>query len=182
MYARKRDVIKNGVISLSELVSIVLKEKLPKPASVRLGKWSVPNLSSEQIKYAALDAIKIIEAFEKLSKMPDLTIRLKPENIIPGITLVDIVPMHGSQSMMATRSGTGKIIEHNMNDSNCYVEVQTVTAPAATIPKIKQQPKQPLSSYGPTPFSCLIPLRMLRSHTPGIHVRNTNTEKKNLIR
>ena len=57
--ARARDVVQSGVVGLECLVECALNEKPSKVPSVRLSRWSVSQLSPEQINYSALDVIKV---------------------------------------------------------------------------------------------------------------------------
>ena len=57
--ARAHDVVQSGVVGLECLVERVLNEKPSKVPSVRLSRWSVSQLSPEQINYSALDVIKV---------------------------------------------------------------------------------------------------------------------------
>jgi len=72
-YARVRDVVHNGSISLAELCKIVLKLNLDKTADVRLSNWNASQLLPSQQKYAALDAIVSLNIFLEIDKIPDLT-------------------------------------------------------------------------------------------------------------
>ena len=101
--ARAQDVVQSGTVGLECLVEHVLNEKLTKEPSVRLSCWSVAQLSPEQINYSALDVIKALEVFFKLSEMPDLTLRLTCHEATSG-RVVDIVPSHGSVHLLATRA------------------------------------------------------------------------------
>jgi hypothetical protein len=109
--ARERDVVHSGAVGLDTIVRKCLSERLVKPPSVRLSVWSAATLTADQIQYAALDAIKALEVYLKLVKMPNLAQRLSSK--APTGTLVDIVPSHGAVHVMATRAGTGEIIAHD---------------------------------------------------------------------
>ena len=108
IYARKRGLIKNGIIGLDGLVEICLNENLEKAPNVCLGNWSKLLLSDDQIIYAALDVMKTFEVFRFLHMQPDLTKRMKKKEATPG-TMVGMVPMNGNVSNMATRAAFGKI-------------------------------------------------------------------------
>lgn len=78
MYARSRDAVQNAGISLANLVAAVLHEKLDKPDDVRCtAKWSNKKLTQEQQVYAAKDTIKVLEVYDRLSDVPDLSERLE---------------------------------------------------------------------------------------------------------
>jgi 3'-5' exonuclease len=90
-FARNRDMVQRGNASMKEVVQSVLGEELEKAEYVRCSKWSSTELSNEQVKYAVLDVVKPLEVFEKLAHLPDLTIRLHPNDALAGL-VVDIVP------------------------------------------------------------------------------------------
>jgi hypothetical protein len=108
--AKRRDVTENAKISLADLCKKVLRIDLPKPQDIRLGqlkKWSDPNLCEEQLEFAALDAIVGYDLFVlELQKMPDLTSRVKKEDLKPGLK-VDIVPPHTPSNTDKIASGFG---------------------------------------------------------------------------
>ena len=62
-FARKRNVVKNGVISLKNLAKIVLNESISKDSLVRCSKWLSSRLSNEQIVHGATDVIKKFGSF-----------------------------------------------------------------------------------------------------------------------
>jgi ribonuclease D len=70
LMARKHNIIKNGNVSLEQLVEVPLHEK---SSSVQLSKWSDKKLSNNQIIYAALDVIKAHKVYLHLNQLPDLT-------------------------------------------------------------------------------------------------------------
>jgi hypothetical protein len=63
-YARKR--------MWSKVVQLTLGENLDKLPAVRLSKWSKKELSSAQKQYAALDAMTLLEVYERLCSLQDL--------------------------------------------------------------------------------------------------------------
>jgi hypothetical protein len=124
-----RDVVQSGVVGLECLVECVLKEKLSKVPSVRISRWSVSQLSPEQIYYSALDVIKALEVYFKLCDMPDLTARLTLHDTTPG-KVVDIMPSHGSVHLLATRAAIACIEprgEDWMTPHGCRPTKLTVT-------------------------------------------------------
>ena len=116
-YARLRDVVQNGSIGLAKLSEIVLGLSIDKSSNLRLSDWNTTNLSGDQIKYAALDAIVSHMIYIELKKKPDLFQRLVQSDIEVGLR-VDIVPQNGSLSCMATQAGTGTIV--TVPDDICF--------------------------------------------------------------
>ena len=51
-FARKRNVVSNGVARLKTLVKVILSKNLNKNDRVILSKWSSPSLAVDQITYA----------------------------------------------------------------------------------------------------------------------------------
>ena len=114
-YARKRNVVSNGQVSLQDLVNLTLKQTLSKDSSIRLSsKWSRLQLESEQIQYAALDAIKSLEVFNYLHQIPDITKRLTTSDITEDMA-VTIAPSFGSQVCMSACGGYGTIVGYGMH-------------------------------------------------------------------
>ena len=111
-FARQRDVVHHGTVTLSKLVSLTLHEKLDKLEQVRFSKWSNKKLTVEQETYAALDAIKSLQVYFHLRNLPDLNARLKSSNVAPNQE-VDIVPSRGSVTCMATRAAIGIIASNS---------------------------------------------------------------------
>ncbi|KAL7525102.1 hypothetical protein ACHAXR_003597, partial [Thalassiosira sp. AJA248-18] len=84
IYARERDVVQNAAAASLELIAErTLSVKTDK--SLQKSNWS-GNLTDKQIEYAAIDAAVSLEGYEELEKMPDLSRRLKLEDIFPEDT------------------------------------------------------------------------------------------------
>jgi len=176
--ARARDVVKTGVVALDTLVKVTLKEHLKKSPSVRLSTWSAPKLTHEQAKYAALDVIKALEVFFFLDDLPDLTTRFTPDDVAEGLA-VDIVPSHGSVTVLATRAAYAIILPSpahlvtpngckppklKATKTRCLVTVTEVLAPSLVIPGIRSDGKfVSLGDFGDTPFTLMLPIHMLKT-------------------
>jgi len=188
--ARERDVVPSGVVGLEGLVKNVLNEKLSKTPSVRLSRWSVSQLSSEQINDIALDVIKALEVYFKLNEMPDLTARLKLHEATQG-RVVDIVPSHGSVHLLATRAANAYIetrceewmAPHNcrpaklsVTSGRCLVTITDVLAPKLVVPKLKSSSgeRMTLGDFGVPPFQVVIPIGMMKPHIDSDSIRITN--------
>ena len=106
-YASKRDKVPNGNASLELIAKQVLNISLDK--TEQCSDWS-GKLRQEQLQYAAIDAAVSLEAGEQLAKIPDLTRRLRPEELIPD-RKVDLIPQSGNVTCMATRAATATILK-----------------------------------------------------------------------
>ena len=180
--ARKRDVVQSGVVTLDRLVAVVLEERLPKDPLVRCSnQWSAKVLSAEQVMYAALDVIKPLEVYFKLTLKPDLTMRLKAAEATVGV-VADVVPSHGSVAILATRAAVVMIEEPaawttphgckppmlNETAARRRVLVTEVLAPSLVVPGVKKHSKPMcLGDFGPPPFLMMLPLNMLKVHVNG---------------
>ena len=148
--ARERAVA-NWNASLETLVAVTLKRRLSK--AVRIGKWS-SRLSTEQVKYAAMDVTVALEVYKHLSELTDLTARLTADEAKLG-KRVFIVPKSGSVANMSTRLASGTIVFHKgdwanpfdphskgiKEDSDCrLVRIEKIFAPAAKVPGLKVIP------------------------------------------
>jgi hypothetical protein len=188
--ARARDVVQSGTVGLECLVERVLNEKLSKVPSVRLSRWSVSQLSDEQINYSALDVIKALEVFFKLNDMPDLTSRLTLHEATPG-RVVDIVPSHGNVHLLATRAAISYIepwceewmapnncrpAKLRLTSGQCLVTITNVLAPKLVVPKIKSSSgeRMTLGDFGVPPFQVVLPIGMMKPHIDSDSIRITN--------
>jgi hypothetical protein len=104
LFARKRDVVKNGTAGLEKLVELTLGLRMSKAPAVRCSTWSKMPLSEAQQEYAALDAILSLEVHDALAKLPDLTTKLPASQAVIGAQ-ADLVPSHGVVGVLATRAG-----------------------------------------------------------------------------
>ena len=110
--------------------------------------------------------------------MPDLTVRLTADDVVPGAA-VDIVPSHGSVASMATHTAVGTIESQadwatpdgctprslKATPLRCLVSVSEVLAPSLIVQGIKRNGKPiSLGELGPPPFSIMLPLGMLKPH------------------
>ena len=187
-HARKRDVVRNGTASLEKLVQLTLGEKLDKSPSLRLSRWSCPELCDAQKRYAALDVIKSLEVFEHLQNLPDLTLRLTPEVAKPNLH-VDIVPAHGNVASMATRAAVGMLSDVSFcespdgvtpcrvkaNQNSRVVTLISLSSPSLIVPGLKKgsnkKEKVCLGDFGVPPFLVVLPLNILKHHVDSTSVR-----------
>ena len=186
-YARKRDVVQSGTASLEKLVQLTLGEMLDKSPAVRLSKWSEKELTDPQKKYAALDAMKSLEVYERLHSFQDLTLRLSKEAALPNLE-VDIVPSHGNVASMATRAAVGSISNEmnfespdgitprrvKQNAHSRVVKVTSVMSPSLVVPGFKKANKKGkvcLRDFGAPPFLIVLPLKMLKHHVDSPSIR-----------
>ena len=106
-FARQHEIVQSGNTSLYNLVELVLDEKMDKSNDVRCSNWAKANLTEAQKFYAALDVIKPLEVYDKISKLPDLSLRLDEESAVPGLA-IDIVPGHTPRTGVAELSTRGR--------------------------------------------------------------------------
>ena len=132
LYARRRDVVQNAAAcSLELLAEKLLSVKMDK--SLHKGtdwtKWT-----NNKEKYCAADASISLEAYEELTKLPDLSRRCTIEDIAPGKRF-DMAPMlSGSMgaAAMATRAASVTVLD--MLPLDCPTDaVQTVNSTIAPI-------------------------------------------------
>lgn len=181
-YARKRDVVQTGTVGLSVLVDRLLGYRLPKDDEDRFADWNITTLTEQMIKYAALDAIGHLQCYEKLQTLPDLTLRLKKDDIRVG-DKVDFVPRSGQRggvSTLATRAATGYIVDLNECESGegilpkrykvgkttTVIELEKIHSPSFKVPKYTVEAtgeQATLKDIGPD--KCVVvPLSMIRKH------------------
>jgi hypothetical protein len=181
LMARKRGVVTSGTAGLDKLAAVLLNKTLRKDVSVRLSQWSASKLSTIQEDYGALDAIASLEVHDALNRLPDLSVRLSPSNAILQCA-VDVVPSHGSVTVMAVRAATGKIVgvdgvwtntvlgtvpqSYNVTTTRRQVEVTEVLAPAFVVPGLKTAAGGvvTLGDFGSPPFTAVLPLSSLAPH------------------
>lgn len=197
-YARQRDVIQDAkhgsMVLLGELVLGIKVDK-----SQQVSDWS-GQLSEAQKRYAAEDAAISLELYEKLKAMPDLTLRLKVDELVPG-KKVDLVPQKGSSVPVAslnTRAATATLIgtqpcpcppgivpkrgtlrPNEMTSikpcANSYVvQIDTIHAPGLIIPGYKMESSNDVVSVGDIgKQQIVVPIGMLRNHVDSIDIRPT---------
>ena len=144
-YARQRDVIQDAkhgsMVLLGELVLGIKVDK-----SQQVSDWS-GQLSEAQKRYAAEDAAISLELYEKLKAMPDLTLRLKVDELVPG-KKVDLVPQKGSSVPVAslnTRAATATLIG-----------TQPCPCPPGIVPKRGNLRPNEMTSIKPCPNSYVV--------------------------
>ena len=195
-YARDRDVVQNAnhasMVLLSERVLGIAINK-----SEQVSDWS-RELSSAQIKYAAIDAAVSLELYEKMKAMPNLASRLNKDEVKRAIgKQVDLVPIHGRSVPIASLNTRAAIVtvtdmascpcpvgitvqrgrrrDRIAPDANsCIVKLDTICAPSFVIPGFKMQGTQDnvsLRDIGNQHI--VVPIAMLREHHSSVDVRPT---------
>ena len=150
--AKAKSVISDARVGLADLCATVLHARLDKSSPLRVRTdWDNDELSSEQLKYAALDAWVSLQIYQKLSHVSP------PEKItqftLPG-TPVSIlqddgqVIAHGILSLDSTSPCRGI----NLTSTRACVTVQHVTVPAAILPLHGIT----LASLGTPPFDIVV--------------------------
>jgi hypothetical protein len=179
--ACERGVVDSARVGLADLVEVVLKERLDKPAGARCSDWAASALSREQQTYAALDAIKSLEVYVALAPLPDLTLRLSADAVRSGLK-VEIGPGAGSMATLSARAARCIIEEAaewasprgcqpatmKPTQSRVLVRVTEVLAPGLIVPNVKgaDGSSMTLGSFGPPPFLLIVPLKMLKPRQP----------------
>lgn len=184
MYARERDVVSRGTAGLERLVFLTLGKQMSKAVDVRCSKWSAPQLSPEQIKYAAMDATYALDVYHKLSERFDVAARLGAAAAVPGVD-ADLVPTHGSVAVLASRVAAGSLLASppraewispfaggqkvKVTKTRRLLQVTTVLAPSYIIKGITHDDggsNVRLADFGPPPFTVVVPLTALAPHAP----------------
>jgi hypothetical protein len=168
---------------LKELVAKVLHQNMEKATADTFSKWTRPQLTARQKKYAALDVIKAWEVYERLLELPDLTIRISEEQTRHVGLHIDVVPSSGDVALMATRAAIGRVVADQywttpgnqakkITRTQVMVEIQQVLAPALRIPRLKENGvKISLGHFPETPFKIALPRRMVKPHVESPSVR-----------
>ena len=190
-FARARDVVSSGTVSLQQLSERVLKARLDKSRHLRLSSWDKDKLDDDQKKYAALDAISSLKIHHELDQMPDLTRRFTMDDVSAGNT-VDLVPMHGSVSCMATRAATGIIVDvdeckspDNITPRKAKAGNETVgmkivkiysggfKVPAYTYQQDGSRESPATLAHFEEGSTIVVPVRMLKHHVSSDEIRST---------
>ena len=85
---------------------------MSKDDDMRLSKWSSSTLAPEQTKHACLDAMKSLEICNKISHLPDLSLRLSKVECAEG-SLVDVASFHRCVSKTMQRDAIAKVTKHD---------------------------------------------------------------------
>ncbi len=179
VFARNRDVITDGGSSLQLIVKAVLNITLDK--SLQCSDWG-GELSNKQIQYAAIDATVSLEVGEKLDKMPDLTRRLMPHELIPG-RKVDLIPRHGSVACMGTWAASVGMVygkrghtKMKAGRASYVVVLDKIYSPALIVPNYyiegNTSSSVTLKDF-PEGHQIILPLSMIKEHVEFYYVRAT---------
>lgn len=97
--AKQRDIIDHSTVSLQDLTALVLRQHLPKDTSIRISTaWDNPELTSEQVNYAASDVFASWSIFEAITQSTvDTTVTHKT---VAG-TRVKLLARDGSLTVVA---------------------------------------------------------------------------------
>ena len=168
--------------TLEKIAELTVGVNMVKNPEIRLSKWSAQELTADQQRYAAMDVIVPLRIYEYLMKKPDLCKRFtlsEVHELIIRQTAVDIVPMHGSQSTLATRMATGNLVSddnHWTPPSWCektptqkskfhlvLVRITKIYAKSFVVPFYKKKGDKvvTLDDFGGAPFDLLVPLKAL---------------------
>ena len=184
-FARARDVVVRGTAGLERLVLLTLGDTMSKAPDVRCGKWAAPQLSDAQLSYAALDATKSLDVYHALAEKMDLSARLSAEEAVSDC-VIDLVPRHGSVTVMATRAAAGRVVASSGSWSNTLpggkgmkvtktrrlIEITKVLAPSFIVPGVKVDGRDAcLSDFGAAPFQLVVTLTLLAPHATASQAR-----------
>ena len=172
-------------IGMKALVKVVLGFDMEKNDLDKFSDWNVNTLSPDQIKYAVEDVCAPLSCYEELKKMPDLTLRLKEDDVTQG-KVIDLVPRNGNVACMATRAATGRIVEIDTCQSpegivqkkvkagNGMVAIQLtkIYSPGLKLPHYKKEGSlSPLTLADFGNGQVVVPVQMLKEHVASASVR-----------
>ncbi|KAF9522304.1 hypothetical protein CPB83DRAFT_116942 [Crepidotus variabilis] len=164
-YAKERHAVKNARCSLSDLCAATLHCQLRKNVSERTSAaWEHANLTTEQQHYAACDAYVPLLIYHQLSSLP--VPQKLPADLIP--TTPVLIYATDNTTIIATGSlSTTLPIQHfkdiRVTRLHTVVTVNTILVPGAILTSHR---KQPLLSFGETPFDAVCLRSHLRSYEP----------------
>lgn len=148
--------IKN--ISLADLCARVLHKRLSKNVSERTSNWwSNPQLTTTQIRYAALDAYASRRIFEVLASLnaPQLGSQIDDQSTLQGAHV--FLQAGDKRSYVAH----GRVI-HALDGRKALVRVSEVFKQAAKVPDERMS----IGDYGAPPSSVPYPLSHILVYTP----------------
>ncbi|KAL7546679.1 hypothetical protein ACHAWF_010011 [Thalassiosira exigua] len=182
----------DGGASLGLISERTLKFALDK--SLQCSDWT--DLTQDKLEYAATDAAVSLECAEVLIALPDLTRRLQPEEIMPGIK-VDLLPRNGTTACMATRAATARIA--NVKTCKCphgssygkkkhkqlragkrsyIVEIEKTYSPALVLPGYHRDDSGDVLTLADVPrgHRIVVPISMIKEHVHSDAIRPTPIE------
>ena len=171
--AKTRGVVKDARVGLADLSKLLLKKELPKPHNIRLSDWDrTSDLSAEQVKYAAYDAIVSLEVYRALIAMVDLSARLTNLEALDGLVvdiMINTLTCCGCGTIMPC--GNTWLVPYEgvepkqlpVNTDYRLVKVQNVLVPYWKVPRLKNKGK-PAILEDFNEKIILVPLVMLRHH------------------
>ena len=194
VFARKRDVVQSGSVGMKHLVKVVLGYDLEKRDEDKFSNWNANELTSSQVKYAVGDVCAPLTCYEKLCKIPDLTIRLRKNEATPG-KKVDLVPRHGNVACMATRAATGYIIDNSAicqspdgivqkevraGNGMVAIQLEQIYSPGLKLPHYRKEgctASPTLADFGTG--RVVVPVQMLKEHVTSDLIRAYPTTDEN---
>jgi hypothetical protein len=162
------------------LIREILNEEMSK--ELQKSNWS-GQLTEKQKQYAALDVVKSLELYGKLTTMEDLTVDLLATEAVAG-KIVNVVASKGRLLSLSALGAIGKVKatpDHrwtcplgityrgvsgvNFTGRRVLLHVTEVFAPLLCLPFYKFGTKKAsLADFGPTPFVIVLEFSMLRKH------------------
>ncbi|PBK95300.1 hypothetical protein ARMGADRAFT_795222 [Armillaria gallica] len=162
--AKRKGVVKNTRIGLADLCAKVLKVHLDKDPATRISPdWHSDELSSEQLRYAALDAWASLKVYEELEQMQ------VPGEVVTFTPGQDIFLCQDDTNIVACgrislRSDYKSFEGINITPTRILIEITNIFVPGAIISTHR---KQALSEFGRCPFSLVALRSRLRTYIPG---------------
>ena len=162
--AKARGVISDAQAGLADICAAVLHARLNKATPLRIRTdWDNSELSSEQLRYAALDAWVSLQIYQHLSQisMPGII----TDSTLPG-TPVSVLQDDGqaiAHGVLSVEPSASTCRGVNHTPSRARVTIQHVIVPAAILPLHAAS----LASLGPPPFDVLVKRSKLRSLSEG---------------
>ncbi len=159
--AKERQLVKTAKCGLDDLCASVLSKRLNKNVSERVStSWEDDVLTSQQVKYAALDAYASLQIYYALAAVP------LPQPLPPIITPMTTVLIFGDSSAKGRPIARGLVSPHctdrsfdgiNITPTRTLIDIQEAYIPAAILATHR---KTALSNFGPPPFTIVC----LQSH------------------
>ncbi|KAG2193329.1 hypothetical protein INT47_012476 [Mucor saturninus] len=166
---------------LIELGSVFLKASLPKPNNIRCGNWNAPELTQEQVLYAALDAYVGTAIFNSLIDCPPVN-----RNVSPLTSKNTLVVLYtNSCKVFPCAFGYLKDLDEETNELNpvtkdyflkknrssldnnqqALVKIVEVKIPGTIISNYEKNQIEPvcLQDFGSTPFHIFFDWNILKT-------------------
>ncbi|KAG2211306.1 hypothetical protein INT45_003588, partial [Circinella minor] len=161
-FCKSQGAINDGRMGLARICETVLEHTLLKDDDIRLGNWDAPQLSQNQVEYAALDAWASLKIFDEVKRHGIIGTQIsKPVEIGTNISFHPGGYVHDAAAYGEIAEQKNKVDDINVKKNKVIVTLKKVVIPGAIV---KAHDKC-LHDLGSTlPFDVVVRISELRTY------------------